>query len=230
MKGVLSLLVCTLLVGSGFSAWYFTGGANYNKDASIAGNISVTPLVEPGSSLLIKAGETTLYDSAEENAADLSALKITLDQGTPQGNTDVTKLIYFNDTPATTSQTLTITYTISADIDAEAASAAEKAEALALVNGKTVTLTYSNTIGSGLSTYIVSTGTTNGTVTGTDTPAAEGNDFTRTVSYTVNVSFNYAEDQKPTSKETYNTMKTAVQGTQYTLAFAITAVDPAPEE
>lgn len=197
LKIILPVLVCLLLVGSGFSIWYFTGEAN--KTGSISGNVDVTDPSALVSTLTIKeAGEEdNLFDYDTDGATknNISALAITLDQGA--NKTSPAELIYFG-TNTKTSIDLVFVATISGDSSRLATARFDVNVSLTTELDEYINAIFVATVGAEGE---------NGVVTST-----VGD--TKTITIYRTLSFQYEEDMKPESSQEYDDMVTALGDNQ----------------
>lgn len=227
IKFILSIFICLLVVGSGFSAWYFSntdfGPSNHN----ITGTISVAPIAGEFSTELVisttGASATDLYSSKTDGTTKaVSALNLTLDQGSDAS--DLSQLIYFGGDSETAILNLSIVLKISAP-KATGGTETERATADTTTAGKinalnpTVTLT--KTLSETLDDYVAFNESAVLSAAANSAATTEGATIERTITYTLPLSFKYVTGMKPQTAEAYNEMVTALASANYNLRFDV---------
>lgn len=214
LKYVLSIFVCLLIVGSGFSAWYFANENVIAETAKVQGGISVTDLSTLESILTIaEAGGSALWSSGDSSTKAVGALDITLDQGTTPAA--LTELIYFGVSAGKTSIDLVFTLELTAVED----------KAQALLNSATLNVSVELSDGGdedndGLADYVVASFVP--TADKTDSVPTVAEDATRrTITLYRTLSFSYKTGKKPQDTAAYNAMKTAMTNQTVTVSAVV---------
>lgn len=228
LKLILSVFICLLVVGSGFSAWYFSNIDTNPSNHNITGNISVAPIAGDFASELVisttDALPAELYSSKTQTSPiAVGALNLTLDQGS--NPSALTELIYFNGNRETTTLNLSIVLKISAPKSTggtETERATADTETATKINALNPSVAYTLTLPAALSNYIEVNTTAVLSEPDPDPATTTGATIERTITYTLPLSFKYKENAKPEDSDEYDTMVTALTSVSYTLGFAVT--------
>lgn len=204
LKYVLSVLICLLIAGSGFSAWYFQENNKLNKSGVINGSITVSGLETLDSTLTIEKAASpnnvVLYDSTTNTGAiGVDELNLTLDQGTVGENDGI-----YIGTGSATSIDLVFRLAISAG---------------AGTSIPAVTMTPTVTLSEALREYLdISFVTTSGKTDVNTTPSGDSVIVYKTLSFT------YKENKKPTTSAQYETMNNLLKsGQSVTVTVAVSS-------